>query len=163
MQQWLTAQLQSVAYDQVSCRECAEIMTGDDIKRYLNKSGIEKYEALEEAAARRKRVEEDPSWRWCLSPSCASGQRHDASTALFICEVCGAKACVRCQVSWHESETCEDRLSRFAAEEVASIQTMRATARGIPFCKKPVVRNGGCSDMFCASSFQVERCRMRPD
>lgn len=51
-----------------------------------------------------------PGFRWCLSPSCNSGQLHEnpVDEPIFTCNTCGNKDCAVCDVHWHEGQTCNE-------------------------------------------------------
>ena len=49
----------------------------------------------------------DPDFRFCIEPKCSSGQLHEGDGYIFKCVQCGHKSCIKCNVAWHEDETCD--------------------------------------------------------
>ncbi|KAK5109120.1 hypothetical protein LTR62_007482 [Meristemomyces frigidus] len=71
---------------------------------------------------------------------------------IWTCKVCGAKACVPCDRPWHQGETCKDYEARTKDrldEEDLSLSIIQRYTRPCPNCKKPIEKDGGCSNMFC--------------
>ena len=112
---WITTMLEKTTYDKLSCPECPEIMQNEDVKMHAAKTVYTRFDELEKRAM----AEKIPGWRWCLAPDCKAGQVHqplieqDAAKStsrkskkgkqkkedvddMFICNECGAKACVYC-------------------------------------------------------------------
>ena len=47
------------------------------------------------------------NFRYCLNPSCESGQEHlPGADSMFVCNECGHRACVNCNRTWHAGLTC---------------------------------------------------------
>jgi hypothetical protein len=100
-----------------------------------------------------------PNFRWCISPTCTSGQEHNVNTLgpQFQCNACGRRACATHNVTWHESETFaqyEHRTNpttrnKRQAEEEASEELMVVTTKRCPGCQARILRNGGCEHMTC--------------
>ncbi|EDU43017.1 conserved hypothetical protein [Pyrenophora tritici-repentis Pt-1C-BFP] len=68
----------------------------------------------------RSLLSSDPSFLYCLNPSCTSGQIHDSGTAgpIFRCAECGFKMCTAHEpvVPFHEDETCAVYVERVERE-----------------------------------------------
>ena len=64
----------------------------------------------------------DPSFRWCTSEGCDSGQIHDKGH-IFTCVQCRNKFCTECEVPWHADEMCRAYQNRMRKE------SNRATGR----------------------------------
>jgi hypothetical protein len=169
-------QIDSTTYDNITCPECPELMQNGDIKLHAAKDVYKRFDELE----RRGIADKTPGWRWCLAPRCRAGQVHEppaqvgesvsnlgpkrrswtkvkkseAAHNICTCNECGAKACVDCDLPWHEGETCHDYQTRikgedFEKKEAASLKTIQKQCKQCPGCKKNIQRNGGCDHMRC--------------
>lgn len=176
LKQWIAVQIDSTTYDNITCPECPELMQNGDIKLHAAKDVYKRFDELE----RRGIADKTPGWRWCLAPRCRAGQVHEppaqvgesvsnlgpkrrswtkvkkseAAHNICTCNECGAKACVDCDLPWHEGETCHDYQTRikgedFEKKEAASLKTIQKQCKQCPGCKKNIQRNGGCDHMRC--------------
>lgn len=85
-----------------------------------------------------------PDFRWCIATGCKSGQIHSEGD-IFRCVQCSHKACVSCNVAWHQGETCAAYQARLIAqpeEEVESAKTIEKTAKLCPGCSRKIQKNG---------------------
>ena len=166
---WISAQLESVTYDKLSCPECPAVMDNAHVKKLAAPKVYEKFDQME----RRGIAEKIPGWRWCLNPKCRAGQVHKPlvevspnlgrgkrgktkkKTADDICEcdTCHAQACVSCDKPWHEGETCaqyQKRMKRQTeTEEKATAKFIETKCKKCPNCSKSIEKNGGCDTVFC--------------
>ncbi|KAF2482800.1 hypothetical protein BDY17DRAFT_236396, partial [Neohortaea acidophila] len=175
LKKWITAQLDTVTYDNLACPECPQLLTNQDVKANATKPTYERFEELE----RRGIADNTPGWRWCLNPRCRAGQvhvppasttskdsskstksawkfwssgEHKAEPNICDCNECGARACVPCDRIHPEAESCADwqkRLKGFAAEEKATLKAIATNCKQCPNCSKNIQRNGGCDHMLC--------------
>lgn len=86
----------------------------------------------------------DPDFRWCTASGCTSGQIHSEGE-IFRCVSCAHKACVHCNVTWHEGEGCtayQARVKVQPEEEKASEKALRKVAKLCPGCGRKIQKNG---------------------
>jgi hypothetical protein len=107
LQQWLQSIVETGGWDRMRCPDCAEPMAWEDVKRCALKEMFTRYDALVLRAALAKL----PTFHFCLSPKCESGQIQDGACARFACVDCRRTFCLDHHVPWHRGETCEGTLS----------------------------------------------------
>jgi len=86
----------------------------------------------------------NPDFRWCISPTCESGQIHSEGD-IFRCVECDTKACAHCNVAWHGGETCiayQARLRTQPLEEQRSAQELQKVSKLCPNCSRRTLKNG---------------------
>lgn len=101
----------------------------------------------------RQQLSSLPEFRWCLAPGCQSGQLHLGGTAepRFVCESCGHCSCVKCDVPWHDRESCSEY--QYRKSEGPSYDTISATTKPCPKCQSRIEKNEGCDHMTCTSYY----------
>lgn len=169
---WISTQLDTVTYDNISCPECPELMDDASVKANATRAAYDRFNELE----RRGIADSTPGWRWCLAPRCNAGQVHQPSLhtklklagngkkhkrtratdndTICTCTECGAKACVPCDRPFHEDETCvqfQQRIKKAEHDEIASLKTIAEECKKCPFCTRNIERRGGCDQMTCKS------------
>lgn len=100
--QWLDVQVETRSPDQIACAQCPNILSQSGVRALATSAVYEKFLDAEFKAT----LASQPDFRWCIAPNCKSGQVHIEGD-IFRCVSCGFKACVHCNVEWHEGETCE--------------------------------------------------------
>lgn len=71
---------------------------------------------------------------------------------IFTCNLCGAKACVTCDLPYHEGETCKEFQQRTQnSNNEASLLLIETACKKCPKCTFSIEKNGGCDTMFCES------------
>lgn len=146
--QWLQSGLERTSWDRMKCPDCPELLQHADMKRYANQATFERWDGL----ATRSAAETLPNFRWCLSPTCNSGQIDDETCAKFRCRACFAKHCIKHNVPWHKGETCDDyerRNKQRKKEDKASEHMIKKTSKKCPECKKDVHKFTGCNHITC--------------
>lgn len=111
--QWLQAQVEHKHWDQISCCQCANLLTQSEIKALATDATFQRYVDAEVKAT----LSADPDFVWCAAKGCPSGQLH-AEGEIFTCAACGVKTCVPCRAPWHGGETCAGFRERRREEEV---------------------------------------------
>jgi hypothetical protein len=107
----------------------------------------------------------DSTFRYCLSPTCSSGQVHDSSNDgnIFRCGTCGFLVCTTHNMAFHTGETCaayDNRLAREQQEieegkrlrenqEELSKKEVERCAMVCPGCGVPIQKTSGCDHMTC--------------
>ncbi|KAF8849347.1 hypothetical protein BDZ45DRAFT_604509 [Acephala macrosclerotiorum] len=154
VQNWLTRELDNTDWDKIHCVACKEVVLYDNMKRILTPATFEKYDQY----SRNSLLSTLPEFRWCISPTCKSGQIHENGVdgPIFFCTACFSKACVIHNVVWHEGETCNEYdyrkdPSKKLEEEKASRIEIKESSKPCPGpnCKVNITRNGGCDHMKC--------------
>ena len=152
LQSWIASNLESRAWDKISCSECKEILHHSDVQTHASTKIFQKYDQLATRAA----LNTISEFRWCISPlGCTSGQIHEsgAEGPIFRCISCGFKACTAHERAWHEGETCEEYDYRInpkkKAEEEASAKLVEKIAKNCPGCEWRIEKISGCDHMTC--------------
>ena len=138
--QWLEIQVESRSFDQIPCAQCSNFLGQSEMRALATPATYQIFLDAEFKAS----LAADPDFRWCLSPKCTSGQVHDEGD-IFRCVGCGYKACVTCEVAWHEGETCETFQARVKAqstEEVESAEALKEYSKFCPGCQRKVQKDG---------------------
>ncbi|KAL1876430.1 hypothetical protein VTK73DRAFT_9296 [Phialemonium thermophilum] len=146
--QWIHSSLESTLWDRLKCPECPKLLQFHDVQRYASPEDFVRYDTLATRAA----LKGIDDFRWCLSPTCESGQIHDRSCAKFRCVACKAKHCVAHDVPWHSGETCAEydkRTRRRRRQDRASRDTIEKTSKKCPGCGKDVHKWTGCNHITC--------------
>ncbi|KAK4178396.1 RWD domain-containing protein, partial [Triangularia setosa] len=69
---------------------------------------------------------------------------------LSICDTCSFAFCSRCMQSWHgEFVGCRRPKEELTAEELATIEYMKAHTTPCPTCAAPAQKTHGCNHMIC--------------
>ncbi|OCL04376.1 hypothetical protein AOQ84DRAFT_346315 [Glonium stellatum] len=154
---WITLELKSKGWESISCPECKEPLRHSDIRKFASRKTFARYETLMTRAA----LSADPNFRWCLNPSCDSGQIHKIrrNGPKFRCDECKKRFCMFHERPWHEGETCQqfDRravVERQKAEEAASAAVIGRTTKKCPGkpgqpCGWNIEKAAGCDHMTC--------------
>lgn len=138
--QWLDVQVATKGSDQISCAACNVVLGQNEIRALATSAVYEKYLDAELKAS----LSIDPDFRWCISPTCKSGQIHSEGD-IFRCSECGFKACVHCSVAWHEEETCTAYQARMTIQpkhEEDSAEALKKYAKLCPGCTRKLEKNG---------------------
>jgi hypothetical protein len=148
--QWIHSSMESNTWDKLKCPECPSFMKFHDVKRNASREDFTRFDEL----VLRDAVKNIANFRWCLSPTCKSGQIHDATCPKFSCKACKARHCVDHDVPWHRGETCAEydkRNRKRQKDEKASEDTIKKTTKNCPRCKKAVHKWTGCNHITCKS------------
>lgn len=162
VQTWLLADLDVNSWVRVSCCECFNVLSYEDLKLALNVETFAQYDKL----LVRRTLDKETDFRWCANPGCSSGHIHAGGTEnpLFTCMACNSRFCIVHNVPYHEGQTCaqydEDpgRQKRIAAEQeqeqlskaVLDKISKKCPGRG---CDFHIQKTDGCDAMTCS------RCR----
>jgi hypothetical protein len=96
-----------------------------------------------------------PSFMWCLSEKCSSGQIHDlVLNSHIVCADCEFEMCFTHQVKWHEGLSCEqyDSLKETGDPEFQQTQEwITNNTKSCPECNIQVQKGNGCFHMTCES------------
>ncbi|KAK4035070.1 hypothetical protein C8A01DRAFT_18209 [Parachaetomium inaequale] len=148
LKNWLQSSIEQGAWDRLKCPDCSEPLEWQDVKQHASDETFTRYDSLVLRAA----LSEDPTFHFCLSPTCGSGQMYEAKCSRFECVACTASSCLEHSVPWHWGETCEeyDERSRGHREaEQASERAVRESSRSCPKCKRDVHKYAGCNHITC--------------
>lgn len=114
LREWLSQSVETKALDGITCPECEERMSREDIAASGSRVIVKRYDYL----LWRQQAAGNPNWRWCLNPGCESGHEHvspakddsnpEQSEDSFVYKACRSKACVRCNVPFHYEESCQE-------------------------------------------------------
>jgi len=131
------------------------VLGREEVKRAGRRETYDRYKYLRNRAERSAH----PDWRFCLSPDCSSGQMHPAKEGpKMVCKACGFKTCVKHEAPWHSRQTCEEhdraKSSKRKAQEDASEKWKAKEAKKCANCGVPILKNGGCNEMWCTQCNQ---------
>ena len=89
----------------------------------------------------------------CTSPDCGGVAELLGDYKRFQCPVCSAARCVRCQVDWHEGQTCEQyqewRADNAAGDDAMADMVGSGDVKVCVQCGNGVVNSEGCNHMTC--------------
>ena len=138
-QQWLIVQISTTNVHQISCVQCNKVLGQSEIRAVATPADYQKYLDAEIKTV----LSSDPDFRWCIA-GCKSGQVHSEGD-IFRCVGCGSKACIHCEVAWHEGETCkayQARVKNLSKEEQESLRAVAKYAKKCPGCGIKVQKRG---------------------
>ncbi|KAL2261053.1 hypothetical protein VTK26DRAFT_4773 [Humicola hyalothermophila] len=150
VQSWLRTNIEGSKWRGLNCPECGEVLDYQDVRRCASKEMFERYDYLMTHDV----LNGIDEFRFCLSPSCKSGQMHhrDSECPEFRCHACAARHCVRHDVPWHHGMTCEEYDETHPErrrEETASEREKSATSATCPSCKRVCHKYIGCNHITC--------------
>lgn len=157
LQTWVSTNLDSQGLSALHCSECTNELSHDDIRRCAAKDTFAKYDAL----TTRNALSSDPTFAWCLSPTCSSGQlRPDALNHFMRCPDCNYEQCLHHRTAWHRGSTCREIGDKHAAaaqkEERESLAKIASTTKTCPNaqCGWKIEKSYGCDAMRCVKCGQ---------
>lgn len=59
-----------------------------------------------------------------------------------LCQICSTRTCIECDKKKFEEHICK-------REDIQTVQFLMNQSKPCPNCKTPIVKNGGCSMMYC--------------
>lgn len=158
----LASAIENSSLDSVGCPTCKASWDRYYIEKYATAEVMVRYEIL----GMLRLVQAMPTFIWCLSPKCDSGQIHqDGDKAPIVtCTACGFKMCFTHQVAWHPEITCTryealkkardvnaDVRTRLAEEEEKTCAALAEHTKPCPKCGAKILKDGGCNHMQCKS------------
>lgn len=176
VQAWIAAELESKGWDRISCPEevCKASLCHADISQLADSATFQRSDHLQtttqlscsvtltgsdryDTLATRAHLGKLPNFRWCLSPTCESGQIHEDSFGpIFKCMGCDMQFCTQHEMPWHHGETCDEydqRVSREKQdeEEQATRKMLKKMAKMCPgkSCGWMIEKRNGCDHMTC--------------
>ncbi|KAK4152453.1 hypothetical protein C8A00DRAFT_34869 [Chaetomidium leptoderma] len=148
LQYWLQSRIEAGTWDRLKCPDCSELLEWQDIKRHAVAETFIRYDSLLLRAA----LMEHPTFQFCLSAECGSGQIQEVKCPRFKCVACRRSHCIEHNVPWHSNETCEqyDGRNRQLVESArASEKVIRKSTMACPGCKRDVHKASGCNHITC--------------
>ncbi|KAK4459270.1 hypothetical protein QBC42DRAFT_312148 [Cladorrhinum samala] len=148
--------------------DCRHVYTHSELRIILNPEIFTLYDRHR----LRLHLSGEPSFRWCLNPSCSSGQIYDVfgpswgllqspqfpvitgRRATFRnkieCGECGFQMCFDHQTRWHEGMSCDefDRVRDGGRKELETMEWIRRNTKTCT-CGAVVQKRGGCWHMTC--------------
>ncbi|KAH6650219.1 hypothetical protein F5144DRAFT_555621 [Chaetomium tenue] len=146
--EWLRSSIERGAWDRLQCPDCPESLDWRDVKRHASEGAFNRYDTLVTRAALTK----EPTFHFCLSPACGSGQMYEENCPRFECVSCQASSCLHHNLPWHWDETCQEydkRNQDRRAAEKASQKAVRGSSKPCPGCKRDVHKFAGCNHITC--------------
>ncbi|CAG8508928.1 852_t:CDS:2 [Cetraspora pellucida] len=96
--------------------ECRKALNENDIKKFASERVFGRYETLMLNFA----LSQISTFKWCLNPTCRSGQDHyqGDDVPIMICNLCGQKSCIIHELLIEtECEKCKEHLGSVLKEE----------------------------------------------
>lgn len=146
---WLEKEVQEGRWAKLKCFECLESLEYCDVKRNASKETFDRYDNF----MLRNVLNDLEEFRFCLSPTCNSGQIHPPECPNFVCIACRAQHCVEHNLR-HEGETCEEydlRNPGRQQDEMVTEEMKQSTSNTCPKCNKVVHKFDGCNHITCES------------
>ncbi|ATZ53317.1 hypothetical protein BCIN_09g01870 [Botrytis cinerea B05.10] len=151
LSQSIGAQIESIQWDQISCPECPELLSFDNVKSFASEADFARYDKN----ALLSYISNDPKFTNCLGPNCGDGQIHQdgENQPIMTCGTCSFKTCFTHKIPWHTGLTCGqfDVQNRGAAseQEKKSQRLIKRATKPCPSCNAPILKNKGCDHMTC--------------
>ena len=150
VRRWLASRIDGGRWMDLNCSECGEALDHHDMRCCASRETFERYDYLVTHDA----LNGIDEFRFCLSPTCSSGQmhRHDSDCPEFDCQACGARHCVRHNVPWHEGMTCAQYDARHPErrrDENASEREVSTSSARCPGCGRVCYLYTGCNHITC--------------
>ena len=170
---YLASAINNRPLDEVGCPTCKASWDRSYIESYSTAEVMVRYEII----SMLRLVQAMPTFVWCLSLKCDSGQIHqDGDKAPIVtCAACGFKMCFTHQVAWHPELTCTqyeasktapganaELRTRLAREEGETAATLARLTKPCPSCGAKILKDGGCNHMKCMSRLAFAGLEDRP-
>ncbi|KAI3332449.1 hypothetical protein HD806DRAFT_519183 [Xylariaceae sp. AK1471] len=146
--QWITSSMETVAWDRLKCPECPKMLGFKDVEAFATRDVFLKYDKL----ATKAMLDNVQGFRWCLNPRCDAGQIYPLECTKAKCYSCKHYSCVRHDIPWHSSETCEEydkRTRKQRKNNKLSEKHVKEITKPCPGCKKNVNKYSGCDHITC--------------
>ncbi|TEY81986.1 hypothetical protein BOTCAL_0030g00470 [Botryotinia calthae] len=149
--QSIGVQIETIQWDQISCPECPQLLSFDDVKTFASEGDFDRYDKN----ALLSYISNDPNFTNCLGPKCGAGQIHQDGDAqpIMTCGSCDFKTCFIHKMPWHTGLTCaqHDAQQREGAskQEQKSQRLIKKATKKCPSCDVPILKNKGCDHMTC--------------
>ncbi|KAH7207828.1 uncharacterized protein BKA55DRAFT_530069, partial [Fusarium redolens] len=150
------------ACDNITCPSagCERLLTYEELKIYAQEETFLKYDEY----LKLKALSQMPSFMWCLSEKCSSGQIHDLLlNSHVVCADCEFEMCFTHQVKWHEGLSCEqyDSLKETGDPEFQQTQGwITNNTKPCPECNIKVQKGNGCFHMTCESTLWPQTAQL---
>jgi len=136
----------------VKCPECRKELDHATVQARAATKDFQQYDKL----LLSKMLSSLPSFRWCKSSCCGSGQEHASgdTAPIMRCHACQKRSCFTHDVPWHEGRTCKDYDDLLAQDcsEIANEEYKRRMTKPCPQCKTSIEKSSGCDHMTCSKS-----------
>lgn len=155
----IASDIENKSFTDIGCPRCQASWPRYYLELYSTEEVMMRYETI----GMLRVVKAMPNFRWCLSPTCKSGQIYQAGDGepIMTCVACGFKMCFTHQIAWHSGVTCaqydapsesrSDTKARTAREECETAAKVKASTKPCPRCGIRIQKNGGCEHMTCES------------
>lgn len=130
---------------------CTRLLSAEEVKQRLTSSDLRaRYDRQCELA----RLAQDPSVRWCPTPSCETILRGGSVAQPHLrCDRCRAELCFKCSERWHPHSTCAEAsaasLAQLLGGSSGSLSSTEELKR-CPSCSMGIVRSTGCNFLRCS-------------
>lgn len=151
LSQSIGVQIETIQWDQISCPECPELLSFENVKTFASEGDFDRYDKN----ALLSYISNDPNFTNCLGPNCGAGQIHQNGDAqpIMTCGSCNFKTCFIHKMPWHTGLTCaqHDAQQRKGAskQEQKSQRLIKKATKKCPSCDVPILKNKGCDHMTC--------------
>lgn len=163
------------ACEKLSCPQCHRNLSHQEILRLTDIKTFEKYTPSSppvspptnsppryERFLLQNTLSKEPNFRWCLRPTCTSGQLYNLPPRdnKIECEECHFEMCFADQSPWHEGYSCSEWQSQREHGDPQHKQTedwLNENSKPCPGCSRRLWKDGGCFHMTCKSCFRSLR------
>ncbi|ORY03551.1 hypothetical protein BCR34DRAFT_69501 [Clohesyomyces aquaticus] len=135
----------------IACPQCDRIFDYEEIEKLSRRELFERYDKL----LLRNVLSKLPNFRWCLNPTCDSGQVYDnidSTLACIQCRACNFRMCFRHEQPWHVGLNCTEFTSALAGDPkyLETQKIIKNSTKACPQCTVRIEKGSGCFHMTCS-------------
>lgn len=122
--------------------DCGTILEDSLIRNYTSENSYFKYKYYKKI----RLLEKNINLRWCSKPGCDGYSIGSLRNRKLTCNKCESIFCYFCGNDWHDKQKCSNKYDKDFEK-----WAVNNNVKFCPGCKHRVYREGGCTEMKCAS------------
>ncbi|CDW86670.1 ibr domain containing protein [Stylonychia lemnae] len=119
---------------------CSQVIPLEIIQELMSNNMLDKLKRLQLNVE----VSKSNNKKFCPIPDCENILEGKYDTTKIKCSKCKNEVCYKCQIKWHQGQTCKQ-----AQTELYKDWANEIGAHKCPQCQAPVEKNAGCPHMRC--------------